>query len=257
MSETRSAKKGKRLEQIFNFIVNNEPNTLYHIQKATNIHFSSVHVAVKSLKRKNLIKLDINESTRRGRNATVYMPTLKGLLTFLSHINLNHTRQKTVKNLSKILEKKGKMINYPLFIHCRCLEKTFPGLYELFVNLSDSVLNRSSNMTPTVSIQLLRERTRQLAKGVDTSEKPTINVSLETAKSLLEHILPVENRLLGESFFMDFLTATHSNLTIEIRNKAIAADLHNYAESLLKVKERNFLEEKRILKIWLTFFNIS
>ena len=53
--------------------------------KKKTIPVGSLIMALDNLIKKNLIKLDIEMSRKKGRNAKIYIPTFKGLLVFLAN----------------------------------------------------------------------------------------------------------------------------------------------------------------------------
>ncbi len=168
--------RSPRAEEILAFIVTHRPRTLYEISHDADIPYNSLHMNVKNLVRKNLIELDLEESRGRGRNATIYSPTFKGLLVFLSKYHLpkpprgwrvrrpNEDHDEAVKRLAEeigreknlyeravgelkgILEEKGAVVHFPLFQYCRSIS-SHPRLYEIFIKISHAVLESPFKMT--------------------------------------------------------------------------------------------------------------
>jgi hypothetical protein len=238
---------------ILDRIITGEPKTIYDVHEETDMALSSAGLAIRNLDERNLIRLDVSESRKRKHPfAKVYVPTFKGMLVFLYDYAAN---TKNLKTLSTVLMKNGDLLNYPLFKHCGYLEKLLPGLYKSFIGSASWILQTSRTMVPTVSLRLLRKRRKQLEKGSETTEEAAIEVSSsKDVESLIEHIRSVENRLLQKSFFMDFLDKNYVRLKQEIRDGDARRELHNYAEAILREEERKFVEQKRKLDIWLTFF---
>ena len=154
------SKRSNRHLEVLRFYVENEASTIYNIKRKKGISLGSLHPLIKNLVKQNLIRLDFEKSKERGRNATIYTPTFKGVLVYLSNYNFPHvttyrvqkpkesdneareiltkkvtTERKTlmrkVKELDKILERNGEKLQYPLFQYSSSLQLK-PRLYQLF-----------------------------------------------------------------------------------------------------------------------------
>lgn len=190
--------RSPRALEILGFIVKNEPRTLYKIYKEKSIPYASLHLAVKNLVKKNLAKLDLERSRNKGRNATVYVPTFKGILVFLSDYHLPQhptgyrirqlseekeeaikklkekikkgldTYKREVEKLKDLLEKNGQMLRYPLFQYCRSLG-LHPRLYEIFIRIAQEVLETPFQMSGYEQSLLVRKT--KLEKDLMKAEK--------------------------------------------------------------------------------------
>ena len=191
---------------VLRFIVESEePRTLYQIgnclkvkgksnDKASNaiveklIPWGSLDLAIKNLNRKNLIILDKELSKKKGRNATIYVPTFKGLLVFLEayefpnepridyskeqkNILIRTQSLKKQKNdIDRVLERNGKLLEYPLFHEIDSLG-LHPRLYEIFIKIAKEVLASPFISNLSTNRQYLFRDFKDQKKEVDKIER--------------------------------------------------------------------------------------
>lgn len=198
--------RSNRTLEVLRFIVeSDEPRTLYKIgnslkvkrkfnNKTSNsvseklIPWGSLDLAIKNLNKKNLIILDKEMSKKKGRNATIYVPTFKGLLVFLEayefpnqqridysedqkNILIKTQSLKKQKNdLDRVLKRNGKLLKYPLFHEIDSL-RLHPRLYEIFIKIAKEVLVSAFINNLSTNRQYLFNDFQELKKKADSVEE--------------------------------------------------------------------------------------
>ena len=246
-------------------------------------------MALDNLIKKNLIKLDIEMSRKKGRNAKIYIPTFKGLLVFLANypfptgaiIDRSEDKklikikaripEKEKDKLDEILERNGKLLNFPLFEQIRALA-LHPRLYENFIEKAKLILSSPLRLQLSETEQRLvkdqkeiekkiakiekmfgKDRFRSFRNGVEYPYDPTADdkEDLKNVESLLNIFNTKENEFLKESYFLSFFSLFP--YTQNIPNK----ELYDYTLKLLEKKKIEFVKIEKHLEKGLKIFDSS
>ena len=197
--------RSNRALEVLRFIVeSDEPRTLYKIgnslkvkRKSNNntsnsvseklIPWGSLDLAIKNLNRMNLIILNKEMSKKKGRNATIYVPTFKGLLVFLEAYEFPNEKRidyskdqknilirtqslkKQKNDLNRVLKRNGKLLGYPLFQEIDSLG-LHPRSYTIFIKIAKEVLVSVFISILSTNRQYLFRDFKEIKKKVDNVE---------------------------------------------------------------------------------------
>ena len=203
-------------------IESKECKTLYQISKETRILYPSLELAKKTLLQKNLIELDVKESRKRGRGATIYRPTFKAMLWYLAEYN------KLRIKIIRVLERNGKRLGYPLFEHTKTLIENWSTIDVLFTLCAKNLLS-------SPRIAQLEHLLPLLAKS----------------KRNFQKFQKVEDQILRDSFFLTVLEIS-SDCEKKLPNQA----LHRYTFGILQRKKAEWKSTKSLLEDGLQLFGV-
>lgn len=256
--------RSKKPKTVLKYLIEaKECKTLYQISKETKIPYTSLELAVRNLLKKSLIEFDAEESQKRGRNATIYVPTFKGLLYYLA------TFKKKPEELIYVLKRTGDRLEYPLFRYARDLAVQWShlniiGYFREFAERLSAppsevnyyqwfLLQKSVHELEKKGLALERLESVKSLKWLGEDPKQALAKQTKYLKMQVEayvnNIRKVEDQALRDGFCLAFLSRFGT-----YPKQLPIPELHNYIEQLLKRKTEEFNSTKSLLEAGLVLF---
>lgn len=209
-------------------LAENGPENMYQIAEKTNIGYSSVHKAIKTLNLTGIAQPEGESVSKTNVKTTSYGLTFKGVLKYLATFNIEKMSKKQEKDLLNILEKQGENLNYAPFREIRWLREHIPNLTSILVSEANYVL---------------RQPLSGFSKLADGLSRRLSDPNFPLGKDDLFSLRSYEN--------LDLRDAFGRSLLLCIRVKGENQKLRQYAQILLND------ERKKLSQLEQAFFNHS
>lgn len=243
--------------KICSVLATNNVMPQYNIPVEVGKHQTTVLRQLRKLEKQGIVELVRTErSAKKGKDRKIFALTFKGMLWYLATFD-----NKDSEELIRVLERNGKRLQYPLFLHAKDLADKWEwmDIPTTFNDIAQSLLKTPSKLNNYQKEFLLQstkhEKKLRMLKKLKSvkwkGEDPT--QALEKEKTYvnmyIDAVHKAEDRNLRDDFYMSFLPRF-----VYHQKELPIPELHSYTEQLLKRKTEKFNSTKSLLKAGLALF---